>query len=122
MAFTFTPPTIAMPIGTDRLWSRFFYDVGVTLVKQNGFYRQVPSPEESELLAADLFYLGGYEYTVSDEEALALRGAGYGDRLTPIHASTGYGAGRYGVGAYGEGDLGESGYGSGPYGEGEYGG
>lgn len=86
MAWIFTPPTVAeVPPHLRRhpLFSRLKLDVGVTVIKQDGFYRQVRGPESADLDTADVIYLGGHEYVVDDAEAAALTDAGYGANLHP---------------------------------------
>lgn len=50
---------------------------GRTVLKEDGVYRTVDTPTISEVNAADIAYLGGHVYQVSDEEADSLRAAGY---------------------------------------------
>lgn len=114
-------------MGTDRLWSRFYIPVSFALLKKDGFYTLVETPADEDVAAADLAYLSGHTYYISDTEAAALTAAGYGNFLSlPPSTGEGYGLGTYGVGVYGEGTPptvgGDSGipYGSGPYGTGTY--
>jgi hypothetical protein len=130
----FTPPTVAERIPVDHpLLGRMRLPRGVSLLKENGLYRQAPpdglSDEEIAAVAANdgLVYLGGHTYWISTAEAESLTAAGYGDGIyTPpvvggsSYGASGYGEGPYGVGAGGAVDL--TGYGLGPYGEGPYGG
>lgn len=123
----FTPPGEARAFSSDRLWSRFKINVSFCLLKKDGFYTQVETPSDEDVAAADLAYLGGHAYYVSDLEAADLTAAGYADFLSlPPSTGDGYGIGTYGLGAYGEGTPptvgGDSGipYGSGPYGTGTY--
>ena len=51
----------------------------MTLLKTGGVYSQQRNPSDEQLSAADVAYLGGYTYTISDGEAAALTSAGYGD-------------------------------------------
>jgi hypothetical protein len=50
---------------------------GVTVLKTGGSYRTAVNPSPEELEAADVAYIGGYIYQVSDDEAAALVNAGY---------------------------------------------
>jgi len=52
---------------------------GVSLLKESGIYRQVPTPLAEEIDAADITYLGGHVYEIDAAEAAALTTAGYGE-------------------------------------------
>lgn len=83
--------------GLDRLFSRVPRNLGITLLKEAGLYRQAKEPTDEEIDAADVAYLGGHEYRVDTEEADDLTLAGY---LANLFYS-GYGVGPYGGGNYG---------------------
>ena len=70
-----TPALFARKGGLLR---RIKLDTSITVLKQDGFYRQVREADGDEIGAADIAYLGGHEYPVSDQEALELQAAGYG--------------------------------------------
>jgi hypothetical protein len=42
------------------------------------------TPSQDDLAAASYYFLGGHEYTISDEQAQVLINAGYGDYVTPV--------------------------------------
>lgn len=98
----FMPPTIERPLGTDRLWSHFHFNVGQALLKKDGFYTLAEVVTDEDFAAADIGYLGGHVYEVSDSEARDLADAGYGDWLSVPPAVSGYGSGAYGAGSYGD--------------------
>lgn len=124
----FSPPTVAERIAVNHpLLGRMRQPRGVSLLKENGLYRQVSDVSDEELSAADIAYLGGHVYWVSTEEAESLTDAGYGDEIftPPVSGGSGYGDSAYGEGPYGVGAGGAvdlTSYGLGPYGEGPYGG
>lgn len=131
MPYLFTPPS--QPQGSvvgGRLFGRMRLSVGQTLLKKDGFYTLVYDPSGEDVDAADIAYLGGHEYLVSDVEAADLRTAGYSANLKAIATEGGpttYGSGAYGVGNYGEGSTSDSQvptdyrvYGAGKYGDGTY--
>lgn len=125
MPYLFAPPTVSRPVGTDPLWSRFHFQVGQAVLKKDGFYTASEVVTDEDFAAADVAYLGGHTYLVSDTEAAALQAAGYGAWVSIPPVGSGYGVGKYGAGAYGEGDPNStatpSGYGNGLYGDGIYG-
>lgn len=127
MPYLFTPPAVRRPVSlSDRLWSRFHYQVGQALIKKDGFYTLGEVVTDEQVADADAAYLGGHTYLVADDEASALTAAGYGAYLSIPPSTSGYGRGRFGVGAYGEGDpdqalaLPGGAYGEGAYGDGIY--
>ena len=42
------------------------------------------TPSQDDLAACSYYFLGGHEYTISDEQAAVLTAAGYGSWLTPV--------------------------------------
>lgn len=116
MPYLFTPPGEDRPFSTDRLWARFRIPVSFALLKQDGFYSLVETPADEDAAAADLAYLSGHTYEVTENEANALRDAGYGAFLEPLPSSGAYGSGSYGSGGYGAPRATGTPYGSGPYG------
>lgn len=137
--YLFTPTTVYERIVSRHpLFGRMSLHRGVSLLRNGGIYRQVRNPGDEQIAAAEVAYVGGHVYEVSDEEAGRLREAGYGEWLALKPTRPGPGA-PYGTGAYGEGPYGgEEGegalpapgedverlraYGEGPYGDGTYGG
>lgn len=79
----FTPPTVGTrwPV-TDRFWSRLTMTDSYSVLKLDGFYRQVSDPSNEDVAAADVAYLGGRRYRVDDAEVEALTEAGYGEYLS----------------------------------------
>lgn len=95
----FVPPGRLVRRQVDHpLFGRMRQMDGVTVLKEDGLYRQVQNPTPEEIEAAEAAYVGGHEYVISIEEADALTAAGYGEW---IDAEYGYGAGDYGEGLYG---------------------
>jgi len=85
MPYKFVTPSVKEgPIGGGRLFSFFKLLRGVTVLKINGKYVEYRFPSADILSQADLYYLGGSEYVVSDSEAAALSAAGYSANLTAI--------------------------------------
>lgn len=109
MPYLFSPPTVDRPVGPDRLWSRFHFQVGQALLKKDGFYTLAEVITDEDFAAADVGYLGGHVYVIDDTEKADLEAAGYGAWVQPytpvIPPSTDdppeYGRGAYGTGRYG---------------------
>ena len=57
---------------------------GETLIVNGSSVEATLYPYQNDLENADAYYLGGHEYTLTDEEAAVLIAAGYGDYLTPV--------------------------------------
>ncbi len=53
-----------------------------TLIRTNGVWEFITNPHNRRLLAADLFYRGGYNNEVTDEVALELVAAGFNSWLS----------------------------------------
>jgi hypothetical protein len=98
--FTFVTPVKKIYTSeSNRLYRHVPYSMGTTVLKENGIYRQIGGADIPEDIDnADVAYLGGHEYVISQEEALDLEAAGYGEYINSIG---GYGLGLYGVGLYG---------------------
>ena len=78
MTYMFYPPTVEEgPAGYNVLHYRYKLTRGVTVIKENGVYRETRFPFVDELDAAELYYLGGHEYEVDATEKAALEAAGY---------------------------------------------
>lgn len=110
MPYVFTPPSVDRPVGVDPLWSRFHFQVGQAVLKKDGFYTASEVVTDEDFAAADIGYLGGHSYLVSDSEAADLQAAGYSqwvrlyvpDVTPPTNDDPPeYGAGSYGTGTYG---------------------
>ena len=91
MPSTFQPPvayTGPRVLPSTRGPARSFFGragpapVGQTVLKTAGVYTTVQTPTVAQCAAADIVYLGGHIYTVSDDEAAALTAAGYGAGLS----------------------------------------
>ena len=76
-AYFITPTRRESPMIRHGLWSRMHIDVGVTILKKDGFYTQHIDPSPEEITAADEVYIGGHVYPISLSEALDLQAAGY---------------------------------------------
>lgn len=86
MPYRFKTPTVSEGItGSHRLFSFYKIDRGVTLIKRSyGVYDEVRYPYFEQNIIPNTVYLGGSEYTVSNDEAASLTAAGYGSNLTSI--------------------------------------
>lgn len=80
---TFTPPAIHEGIpGARGLWRFYRMPRGVSVSITAGEATVVRYPSQSDIDAADQFYLGGYEYEITTEQAAVLTAAGFGDCIT----------------------------------------
>ena len=78
MAYRFTTPTVSEgPAGTGRLFSRYRLVRGISVLKVDGEYYQVRYPSAEEVAEAEIAYIGGYSYEVSEAEKQQLEAAGY---------------------------------------------
>jgi hypothetical protein len=78
VAYLFVTPTEPSIVFTDeRLVSYLRPPGGVTLLLEGGIVSEVQFPTQDQVSAADMAYVGGHEYTVSEEAAQVLRDAGY---------------------------------------------
>ena len=79
----FTPPTVEEVVILDAASGlRTKVDRGVSVLKEGVAYRQVRSPSQLEYAAADIAYLGGHEWEITDQdEYAALIAAGYSTYL-----------------------------------------
>ena len=83
MAVVFRPPTVTESVVLDRVTGlRINVDRGVSVLKESGAYRQVRTPSQVEVDAADVAYIGGHEYHIDTTEQAALTAAGYGAYIT----------------------------------------
>lgn len=77
---TFTPPTEKQSLPGAALWARIGIDVGVSVVKIDGRFRNVPYPalmEIDPLVEGVDYFLGGRTYQISTQTAVALQADGY---------------------------------------------
>ena len=85
MPYIFKTPVVEEgPIGSHRLWQFYRLERGITVFRIDGNYYETQSVSQEEMDMADVVYLGGHEYEVSDEEADNLIDAGYEEFLTEI--------------------------------------
>jgi len=74
-----TPPTVEYgPAGGGRLFIRYKLTRGESLMRVNGVWSQTAFPTEDVIKEAELFYLGGHEYEISQGVYVELTNAGYG--------------------------------------------
>jgi hypothetical protein len=73
MPYLFTPPVEDEgPMGGNWLFARYTRKQGVTVYRLDGEFYEDRFPAQDDLVNADLVYLGGHEYVISDKEAQAL--------------------------------------------------
>jgi len=78
MAYRFRTPTVSEgPAGEGRLFERFRLVRGITVLKIDGEYYEIRFPSQEETQAAEIAYIGGYSYEVSEAEKASLEAAGY---------------------------------------------
>lgn len=78
VAYQFVTPTEPSVVFTDeRLISYLRPPGGVTLLLEGGIVTEVQFPTQDQVNAADTAYIGGHQYTVTEEAAQVLRDAGY---------------------------------------------
>lgn len=65
-------PTYQQAAGVGPLYGRYLLSFPMSLVKENGVWREVQTPAQEELAEAEKWYLGGYTYVLTDEEAADL--------------------------------------------------
>lgn len=100
MTYLLRPPTVDEgPVSTGPLFSRYSQPRGVSLLVTKGPPCTVVEqryPDQDQMEAADVVYLGGHEYLITDAAAQCLIEAGYADCLefTDVYVDT-Y-EGRYG--------------------------
>ena len=74
-----TPPTEEYgPAGGGRLFIRYRLTRGLSLMRVNNVWSTTSFPTEDVIAAAELFYLGGHEYEISQGVYTELVNAGYG--------------------------------------------
>lgn len=57
------------------------YPIGKTVVKSNGTWTTIVSPQDSSLSGYDRVLRGGYDNVITQQEATELTAAGYGDYI-----------------------------------------
>lgn len=64
-------PTYQQPAGRGKLYGRYLLDFPMSLVK-DPVWRAVVTPSQDELSEALNYYIGGYTYPLTDEQAADL--------------------------------------------------
>jgi hypothetical protein len=73
MPYLFVPPVEDEgPMGGNWLFARYTRKQGVTVYRLDGQFYEDRFPAQDDLVNADLVYLGGHEYILSDAEAQVL--------------------------------------------------
>lgn len=81
----FSPPTRRTKYDVGhRLFDRVGFDVPVSVLRTGASFREVLSPSDEEMEAADFTYLGGHDYVVDGQTGALLAQAGYGEYLTLV--------------------------------------
>ena len=76
--YYFTPPTVNEgPAGYNKLHYRYTLKRGVSVLKENGVYRETRYPYIDELKFAEAYYLGGSRHRITSAEKTSLEAAGY---------------------------------------------
>lgn len=77
--YKFKTPTVDEgPAGAHRLFYFYRLHRGITIVKENGVYKQVRYQQDSYYDGLSEVYMGGSEYTVGDTTKAALIAGGVG--------------------------------------------
>ena len=78
MSYLFVPPVEnERPMGGNHLFARYTRKQGVTVYRLDGEFYEDRFPAQDDLIDADLVYLGGHEYVVTEAEKDALEAVGY---------------------------------------------
>jgi hypothetical protein len=78
MAYLFVPPVVDEgPMGGNWLFARYTRKQGVTVYRLDGQFYEDRFPVQDDLIDADLVYLGGHEYVITEAEKNALESVGY---------------------------------------------
>jgi hypothetical protein len=78
MPYLFVPPVENEgPMGGNWLFARYTRKQGVTVYRLDGEFYEDRFPAQDDLIDADLIYLGGHEYVVTEDEKDALESVGY---------------------------------------------
>jgi len=84
MAKIFRGPAMTIKLGRGAdLWF-VSYPWAKTVVKKNGTWSTIVSPQDDTLATYDRVLRGGYENPITDEEAAELTAAGYGDYIVEV--------------------------------------
>jgi hypothetical protein len=79
---TLVCPTYEDGMATTGLFRYYTITRGVALVINGDEVEEQRYPFQGDLDAADRYYLGGYTYTIDEDEATFLTVAGYGEFIT----------------------------------------
>lgn len=84
MAKIFRGPTMKIKLG--RQYDLWFvsYGWGKTVVKSNGTWSTIVSPQDDTLKNYQRVLRGGYDNPITDAEASELTAAGYGDYIVEV--------------------------------------
>jgi hypothetical protein len=84
MAKIFRGPTMRIKLGMENdLWF-VSYPWGKTVVKKDGTWSTIVSPQDSTLKDYDRVLRGGYDNPITETEATELTAAGYGDYIVEV--------------------------------------
>ena len=84
MAKIFRGPTMKIKLGRgEDLWF-VSYGWGKTVVKDNGTWSTIVSPQDDTLKDYDRVLRGGYDNPITDAEATELTAAGYGEYIVEV--------------------------------------
>jgi hypothetical protein len=84
MAKIFRGPSMKIKLGmANDLWF-VSYPWGKTVVKKNGTWSTIVSPQDSYLQGCDKVLRGGYDNPITDAEAAELTAAGYGEYIVEV--------------------------------------
>ena len=76
--YRFIPPTVEEgPAGDNWLFARYTLTRGVSVLKIDGEYYEGRFFSQDEIDLAEIYYQGGHEYMVSEEEKNNLEAVGY---------------------------------------------
>lgn len=111
--YLFQTRTIEVASGeTHPIFGRLRFTRGLTLLQNGGIYSEVDGPSDEQISMAEVTYLGGHTYLVTNDEAARLTTAGYGafleiapDPDTPPDEGgdpDGFGEGGFGQGGFGQ--------------------
>ena len=78
MGYLFVPPVVDEgPMGGNWLFARYTRKQGVTVFRIDGDWYEDRFPAQDDLDMADVVYLGGHEYPITEAEKDALEAADY---------------------------------------------
>lgn len=84
MTKIFRGPAMTIKLGRgEDLWF-VSYPWAKTVVKKNGTWSTIVSPQDSSLEDYDRVLRGGYENPITEEEAAELTAAGYGEYIVEL--------------------------------------